>query len=651
MIQLIRKFLDSKIGVIAALVFLGLIAVAFAGVDVTQSGVFGGVAGGDRVATVGKDKISTSELNQSANRAVEQLRQQQQPTMTMQVFLQQNGLEQVLDDLIDRASISNFGHLLGLRAGDRLIDSEITKAPVFRGPDGKFDHQLYLQVLRQQGLSDQFVRDDIRQGLLAQQVTAPVAFGAVMPEDLVLRYAELLKETRKGTIAVIPSAAYAPAADPTEAQLKAYYDAHKSEYIRPERRVVRYAVFGAEALGAQRAPTEAEIAARFKRDAAQYAAKEKRRLTQLIAPTEAAAKAIAAEAAKGTSLATAAAGKGLATTTLGPIDRNALSAQASKEVADAAFGAAKGATTAPVRSSLGWHLIRVDAIEGTPAKNLDQVRGEISAALAAEQRRTAVMDLASRLQDEFEGGSSLADAAKTVNAQVQQTRPLTADGRVYGTAGEQAPAVLGKALATAFSMEEGEPQLAEVEPGKTFLIFDVKDITPSAAAPMAEIKPELAAAWKRSQGLAQAKAAADRVLAAVGKGTPVATALAAEKKSFPTPDTITMNRQQLAQMGGRVPGPVVLLFSMAERTVKRLEAPNQMGWFIVKLDTIEPGKVAKGDPMLAGASRELGNLSGREYEEQFRRAVRVAVGVKRNEAAIKGVRAQLSGDADKNDND
>lgn len=644
MIQLIRKFLDSKIGVIAALAFLGLIAIAFAGVDVTHSGMFGGVAGGDRVATVGKDKISTSELNRSANRAVEQLRQQQ-PTMTMQVFLQQNGLNEVLDDLIDRYSISNFAGLLGLRAGDRLVDSEITKVPVFRGPDGKFDQQLYLQVLRQQGLNDQLVREDIGQGLLAQQVMAPVAYGAAMPGDLVLRYAALLKETRKGTIAVIPSAAYAPTADPTDAQLKTYYEAHKGDYIRPERRVVRYAMFGAEALGAQRAPTEAEIAARFKRDAAKYAASEKRRLTQLIVPTEAAAKAIAAETAKGTSLATAATAKGLATTTLGPIDKSALSAQSSKEVADAAFAASKGTTTAPVRSSLGWHLIRVDAVEGTPAKTLDQVRGEIAGALAAEQHRTAVMDLASRLQDEFEGGSSLADAAKTVNTQVQETRPLTADGRVYGTAGEQAPAVLAKALATAFSMEEGEPQLAEIEPGKTFLIFDVKDITPSAAAPMNEIKPELVAAWKRSQGLALAKAAADRVLAAVRKGTPVATAMAAEKKSFPPPDTIAMNRQQLAQMGGRVPGPLVLLFSMAERTTKRLEAPNQMGWFIVKLDTIEPGKVAKDDPILAGASRELGNLSGREYEAQFRRAVRAEVGVKRNEAAIKAVHAQLSGDS------
>ena len=81
-------------------------------------------------------------------------------------------------------------------------------------------------------------------------------------------------------------------------------------------------------------------------------------------------------------------------------------------------------------------------------------------------------------------------------------------------------------------------------------------VTPSvaAAAPMNEIKPDLIAAWKREQGLAQAKAAADRVMAAMRKGTPLATALAAEKKPFPTPDKVAMNRQQLA--GGFLGAPV-----------------------------------------------------------------------------------------------
>jgi len=649
MIQFIRKFLDSKIGVIAALFFLVLMALSFSGGDIRNMNVFGGSGGSGTAATVGKTTISTSELSRSATQAVNQARQQQ-PTITMQAFLAENGLSQVLDDLIDRSAISGFAQMLGLRAGDRLVDSQIAKMPVFIGPDGKFDQQIYLQMIRQQGLSDQMVRNDLMQGLLAQQVMAPVAYGATMPGDLVLRYAALLKETRHGAIAVIPSDAYAPAANPTDAQLSTYYTAHKSSFIRPERRVVRYAVFGAQALGAVRAPTDAEIAARYKRDAAKYAASEKRRLTQLIVPTEAAAKAIAAETAKGTSLAAAASSKGLATTAIGPVDKNALSAQSSQDVANAAFAAAKGSTTAPVRSGLGWHIIRVDAVEGTPAKTLEQVRGEIAAELSTELHRNAVTDLASRLQDAFDNGSSLTDAAKMVNGQVVETQPLTADGRVYGKPAETAPAVLGKALATAFSMEEGEPQLAEIEPGKTFIIYDVKAITPSAPAPMNEIKPDLIVAWKRDQGLASAKAAADRVLAAMRKGTPLAAALAAEKKAFPTPDTIAMNRQQLAQMGNRVPGPLALLFSMAEGTTKRLEAPQQRGWFIVQLGKIVPGQVTKGDPLLASATQELSQLNGREYEDQFRRAVRNEVGVKRNNAAIAGVRKQLSGDSDETAN-
>ena len=66
---------------------------------------------------------------------------------------------------------------------------------------------------------------------------------------------------------MIPSAAFAPKGDPTAAQLTAYYNANKADFIRPERRVLRYAVFGDEALGNVE-PTDAEIAARYDRDRA-----------------------------------------------------------------------------------------------------------------------------------------------------------------------------------------------------------------------------------------------------------------------------------------------------------------------------------------------------------------------------------------------
>ena len=133
-------------------------------------------------------------------------------------------------------------------------------------------------------------------------VVDPANYAAAVPRILAQQYAMLLKERRKGAIALLPSAAFAPKVDPAAAQLNAFYTAHRTDYLRPERRVLRYATFGEEALGTLTPPTDAQIAARYQRDAAQYQAKQTRTFTQLVVPTEAAAKAVAAEVGRGTPL-------------------------------------------------------------------------------------------------------------------------------------------------------------------------------------------------------------------------------------------------------------------------------------------------------------------------------------------------------------
>ena len=247
MIQLIRRFLDSRIGVIVAIACLGLIALAFAGTDVSSNKLFGGVAGGDRVATVGDEKIGTAELQRSVQTALERYRQQN-PTVTMQVFVAEGAVGKVLDEMLDRESVAVFASKIGLRAGRRLVDSEIANAPYFRGASGKFDDDIYKQALRQQGLSEKELRDDLAKGLLVKQAAVPVSFGTVMPTSIARRYAGVLSEARKGAIALIPSAAYAPAKGPDEAQLNAFYKETRTRYIRPERRVLQYATFDESAL-------------------------------------------------------------------------------------------------------------------------------------------------------------------------------------------------------------------------------------------------------------------------------------------------------------------------------------------------------------------------------------------------------------------
>lgn len=643
MLQFFRELFKSRVGVAITLIFLGLIALAFASSDISRSGKFGGIAGGDRAALVGEDKIGTGELSRSASQMLEQLRQQQ-PTLTMPAFLREGGLGKVLDDLIDRQAVYSFGHANGMRAGDRLIDSEIAQIPAFKGPDGKFSDQLFHQLIRQQGFTEQMVRDDLGKQLMARQVMAPVSYGATVPNELVLRYAALLKETRTGSIAVLPSVAFASAAKPSDAQVQAYYAAHRDQYTRPERRVLRYVTFGEQALGAIPAPTEAQIAARYRKDAAKYAASETRSFTQLVAATESAARALSAQLGAGKSLQAVAAARGLAITKVSAVTKEQLAATDSPAVANAAFSAARGAVAGPVRGGLGWYLFQVDAVAARPGRSLEQARPEITTALAAENRRAAVADLGARIEDQIDKGANLADLAGQLKVTIESTKPLQADGHVYGSPTETAPPVLAKVLSTAFSMEEAEPQLTEIEPGKTFLVFEASEIIPAAPAPLAQIKDRVTAEAMLAQGSGSAKLAADRVLGRIRKGMPLAQALAAEGRPLPPPQNLSMNRDQLAAMGQKVPAPLALFFSMAEGTVKRLEGAANAGWFVVQLKDIVPGKVAPNDPVLADASRELAQLAGNEYDAEFRAAVRADVGVERNKNAIDSVRRRLAGE-------
>ena len=642
MLGFFRSFLKSRIGVAVALIFLGLIALAFASADVTGSG-FGGIAGGDRAAKVGSNRIGTAELGKALTNAFEQERQKQ-PGLTMKQFLDAGGMDTVLTGLTDRLAMAEWGREHGLMAGDRLIDSEITKIPAFQGPDGKFSQSAYEQLLAQRGLTDKDVRKDLGQGLLARQILLPAAFGAQMADEAVQRYAALLTEKRVGTIVSVPSLAFAPTSPPADSTLAAFYNANKSRYMQPERRTIRYAIVDEASLKTVAAPSDAEVAQRYKLNSAVYSASEQRSVTQVIVPTEAAAKALAAEVGANGSLDNAARAKGLVASKLADQTRDTLANQTSRAVSDAAFAAASGTLATPAKSGLGWHVLKVDAVKRNAGKTLEQARPEIVAALTLEKRRAALSDLAAQVEQEIDNGTGLADIAKTLNLTVSTTAPLTANGSVFGKQDEKVSADIAPLVQAAFSMErEGEAQLAEIKPGEKFAVYDVGQLVAATPAPLDQIKSVVARDWAVQQGAAKAKAASDKILAALNKGTPLAEALKLAGAAPPATQPVDLPRQALTQMQGQVPAPLALMFAMAKGSNKRLEGPNNGGWYVVSLKEIVLGQVKRGDQIFQQAARSFGQDAGGEYAEQLRLAIRKDVGVERNDAGIKAVRDQLTG--------
>ena len=643
MISIFRNFFSSKLGLGLTLGFLGLIAFAFASSDVANQATFGGVSGGDRVAVVGDEKIGNADFSRAVANGVDQVRQEN-PTITLPVFAAQGGFEEVLEQMIDRYAIGVYARKYGLRAGENLVNSEILDIPSFRGPVGNFSQQSFQESLRRLNMNEAMLRREIGDSLLARQIIVPGLSGAQMPQKFAMRYASLLRERREGSVAFIPSASFAPDGDPTEQQLSAYYEENRDDYIRPERRVIRYAMFGFENLDTDVTPTDEEIAARYERDRALYAASEDRTITQLIVPTKDSANSIRDRVNGGASFASVAREAGFSTTQIGPINKEDYGNQASDAVATAVFAASRGQIAQPARSSLGWHVVRVDNVTSIAGRSLATVTPEIRVQLLQEKRAFALADLSARIEEQVDSGVALSQVAQELEVEISSTAPITADGRIYGVPSAQLPPQLVGAVNTAFQMDEGEPQLAEIARGTTFMIFEVSDITQSAAATLDEIREQIVLSWRLAEGAELARAAADRVIERVGANSSLAAAMGEEETPLPPVDELNINRQQLLAQGQQIPPALALMFSMAEGTTKRLEAPNDLGWFVVDLTNIETPEIAANDPVIAASRQQLRGAIGDELAQQMTRAMRQELGVETNSAALEAVKRQMTGE-------
>ena len=416
MITFFRRLIDSKVGIIVCLGFLGLIALAFAAGDITSS-LNGVTASGATVVEVGKRDITDAEVSDRAT-AMLSAQRRETPGLDMTTFLRSGGFEEVLERTINSAAMTEFARRSGFGVSKRLIDAEILGISAFQGATGQFDRATFDNFLRSNKLTEIQVRDDIGADLLSRQILTPLAGATRAPVALSTPYAALSLEGRRGAVGFIPSAALPKGAAPTQAAMDAYYKANIGRYTLPERRVIKYALIGTENVAAKAVPSEADIAAYYKDNGALYAARATRSLTQVILQDQNAAKTFEAKVSAGTSFADAAKQAGLTPLTVTAVDKAKFARDSAQVVADAAFAAPQGGLSAPQRSGLGWHVVKVDAIQTVAAKPLESVRGEIVGALTTRKTAEALADLTASLENEIADGSSFDELASIADARM-----------------------------------------------------------------------------------------------------------------------------------------------------------------------------------------------------------------------------------------
>ncbi len=641
MITFIRSLINSKFGALFALIFIGMIAIAFALGDVTGSGSFGGLSGGN-VARVGDRNITLGELNDALDNRLKAERQNN-PTLDMANFVEGGGLDSTLEQLVNRYALAVFGDKYGVAVSKRLVDSEIRKIPGAMGLDGKFSADAFRAFAQQIGVSEEAIRDDITQNLFAQQILPAAASGPAAPESLVLPYASLMLEKRSGQVASLPSSAFFPVAPPAEAVLAKYYRDNAVKFTIPERRAINYAIFDKSIIAAKAKPNEADIAAFYKSNAARYTASETRNISQVIVPTEAAAKSVAAQVAGGKSLAQVASGLGLSVTTLNNVAKSNLTGSASQAIADAVFATAKGGIAKPARGKLGWAVARVDAINQVAAKSLAAARSEIESELSKSRAEEMLTEMTAEIEDAFADGSTITDMAKANGLSVETSPKLFASGQNPDNPAYKPIPEMQVILPAAFQLEpDGEAQLVELVPGEKFAMVAVSDFDEAAPPPLAAVRPLVQQQWALAEGAKGARAAAEKVRKAVDSGQTLQTALAAANVKGAVIESINGTRADLSREGQPISPPLSLMFAMKKGTAKTLQGGQNRGWYVVYLGEVIKGDARGNVEMLTARKQEISGLLQQEYGAQLIAAAVKAVGVEMNEDGIKELRARLT---------
>ena len=648
MLSFFRRALSSWV----ILGLLGLLMLAFIVTGVgTPNGLGIDAMGGsgDTIAKIGGDSLKSSEISRRAQSELRAARAQAKDgqSLDMARFVAEGGYDQTVNQTIAAHAMEMWARREGMTASDKLVDGEIGSIQAFQGPTGKFDRQAFDAVLQRERIGERELRSDISGDLIRRQLLVPVSGATKVPLSLVAPYAGLLLEARKGSIGVVPTQAMPAGTPPADGEINAYYARNLARYTIPERRIIRYATFGRDQLTKPAAkPTEAEIAAFYQANASTYAAKDTRSFSQVIVDTQAKAQAFAAEVRGGASFAAAAQKLGFspADTALGEKTRAELTKLDSPEVAAAAFSAAAGKITDPVKSSLGWHVLRVDGITSVPGKTLEQARPEIAAALEKQKIDEALSSMVAAIEDAISGGSNFNDVVKQEKLTVTTTPALLADGRAPDAPTYQAPPELRVLLKPVFETSADEdPTVETIGAGQMYALLGVQQVLPAAPAPLLKVRAQVMADLLAERAFQRARAVATAIQAKVKAGTPIATAFAEAGMTLPAPQPAGGRQIDISRGQTPPPPPLALMFSMTQGDTKILAAAQNQGWFVIHLDQVQAGDVKEAPGLVEATRGQFTELLGREYAEQFSAAVEKELSVKRDPAAIARLKAQLAG--------
>jgi len=321
----------------------------------------------------------------------------------------------ILEDLVRQKVIENRLAEERFGVNESRVLSEFEKIPAFKGADGKFDPVTARQALQQANVSEQELFRETRQSLLINQLQNGIVNSYFLTRAEAQRLFNLENEEREVAFALLQPDLFTGTEPIDDAAIGAYYDANGDRFMTTESVALEYAELRLEQLASQVAPTDADLRKLYEDNRANYVLEERRRARHILIPVDGdddaaalkQAETVLAEARSNPDFAAVAKKYSKDSTAadggeLGFVQR----ADFPGAFGDTLFGMKVGDIAGPVKSQFGYHLIKLEEIEGGQERPFESVRAELDAQYRQDQSASLFGDRQEQLTSAIEKGDS-----------------------------------------------------------------------------------------------------------------------------------------------------------------------------------------------------------------------------------------------------
>ena len=497
------RFLQTK-GPLQKTLLIGFLAIICIMMVVTlvPGGILNefGITHEGLIAKVGSEQITAQDVNQQANQIARSQFPRGAPPQLRPYLVQQ-----AAESLMMQGLLLNEANHMGLRTGDEELRYELQHGGLSSQlfPNGNFvgTDQYKAFVETNFNLSIPQFEDKLKRQITINKLRNVIEGGASVSSDQVAQQFRQANTKVKFDYAVISLPDIAKQVNPTDAELRAFYEKSKAQYMNsiPEKRKLVYIPIDQAKLPNAPKVTTEDLQSYYNAHQEQFRIPESVTVRHILIRTpppgpdgKVDPKAVAAARAKaedilkqlkaGADFATLAKKYSQDTASapngglLGPITRG----RTVPEFEKVAFSTPKGQTSGVIQTDYGFHILHVDDKTEAHVKTLAEAKPEIEPVVARDKAKAAAEALSHTVEAEART-NGMEKAAKNHGLQVVDTG--------YVARSETLPGV-GNApnfMDAAFTAKPMAPPTAVATP-QGFAILQVTDVKPPSTPTYEEVK-------------------------------------------------------------------------------------------------------------------------------------------------------------------